>query len=67
MTATCTFCGKEVNPQSRQTYTRVVGWHRPGKAGGSDIVLRQLLNEWACPQCVDKVRWGVNVGQESLV
>jgi hypothetical protein len=65
--ATCTFCGEEVNPHSRFTYTRVVGWHRPGKAGGSDITLRELLDEYACPKCIDQIRWGVHPSQQALM
>jgi hypothetical protein len=64
--ATCSFCGKEVNPRSRLTYTRVTGWHRPGKAGGSDIVLRELLDEWACQWCIDQLRYGVHPAQQRL-
>ncbi len=62
----CVFCGKPVDTNNRSTYRRVTGWDRPGKAGGSDIVLRERLQQWAHPFCVDRQRDGVSVHQETL-
>jgi len=62
----CSFCGREVNPASRWTYTKIVGWHRPGKAGGSDISLRQKVDEYACPGCIESLKAGVAVEQEAI-
>ena len=64
--AACTFCGEPVNPRSRSTYTRMQGWDRPGKAGGSDVVLRERLAEWAHPWCIDRERNGIHAQQETL-
>ena len=62
----CTYCGEEVNPASRWTYTRIIGWHRPGNAGGSDISLRKKLDEYACVSCIEKLKAGIPVRQEEL-
>lgn len=69
----CSYCGTPVDPTARTTWTRVVGWQRmagvrpSGKHGGSDIALRQALDEWACPTCIVRLQNGVGVGQESLL
>jgi hypothetical protein len=34
--------------------------------GGSDIALRQPLDEWACMHCVDRLQSGVNAAQLEL-
>ena len=65
--ARCTYCTKPVDPNSRYTYTRVMGWDRPGKAGGSDISLRERLEVFACPTCIERIRSGVNPAQEAFV
>ena len=63
----CSFCSEPVDPNSRYTYTRISAWDRPGKAGGSDVVLRERLAEFAHPQCIDRVRNGINPKQETFV
>jgi len=67
MTMTCWFCGKPVNPALRETYRSISGWERPGKAGGSDIVLREPTGSYAHPTCIMLTRNGLNVRQETLV
>jgi hypothetical protein len=63
----CSYCQEPVRPNSRFTWTRVQGWHRPGKAGGSDVVLRESVDEWACPRCISRIRLGVNPDQQALM
>jgi hypothetical protein len=69
----CIYCGTSVDPTARTTWQRVIGWQRmagvraSGKHGGSDIALREAVNEWACPTCIVRVRNGVDVGQGSLL
>lgn len=71
--AVCHYCGNDVDPLSRTTYRRVVGWERKagvrasGSHGGSDITLRELLDEYACPGCIQLLRSGVAPAQESLL
>lgn len=53
-------------------YRRVVGWEakasvhgRPG--GGSDVSLREPTGDYACITCIDRLKSGLNVGQEALL
>ena len=68
----CVYCHTNVDPAANGTFTRVVGWERKGysetRRGGSDIVLREPVPDvFACQFCVDKLKAGVNVSQESLL
>jgi hypothetical protein len=66
----CVYCGEPLD-SLRGVYQRVTGWERKAAAasrrGGSDIVLRQQLDEWACADCVHKLQAGVHVDQQALV
>jgi hypothetical protein len=63
----CAFCGEAVNPNSRFTWYRVIGWGRPGGAGGSDIMLRQRHGEeFAHDHCVRLAKSPVIAGQLSI-
>ena len=66
------YCGHSVEPAHHGTFTRVLGWERKGysetRRGGSDIVLREPVPDiFACQFCVDKLKAGVSVAQESLL
>ena len=65
----CTYCGRPVDPQSRETWQRVVGWSRPGKSGGSDIACREPHPRvrFACDPCVRMVQSGLSPHQGTLV
>ena len=68
----CVYCDCSVDPNANGTYTRVRGWERKAysasRRGGSDIVLRETTPDvFACQFCVDKLKAGVNVSQESLL
>ena len=67
----CFYCGDQVDPLARSTWRRVVGWERKALAesrrGGSDIVLRETRDEYACPSCVTRLQAGLPVAQESLL
>ena len=68
----CVYCDCSVDPSANGTYTRVRGWERKGysetRRGGSDIVLREPVPDtFACQFCIDKLKAGVNVSQESLL
>lgn len=73
MQSYCTYCGLEVDPNSQLTYTRVRGWEKKpgirasGVRGGSDIVLREHVAEYACYECITKMREGLSIGQDSLL
>ena len=68
----CFYCRTHVDPAANGTFTRVIGWERKGysetRRGGSDIVLREpVADVFACQFCVDKLKAGVNVSQETLL
>jgi hypothetical protein len=67
----CFYCGDPVDVQARTTYRRVTGWERKALAAtrksGSDITLRETLDEYACPVCISLRRDGIQPGQESLL
>jgi len=68
---TCPFCGEPVDPLSRQTWRRVVGWERKAQAmtrkSGSDIALREARDEFAHDLCIRRAQAGVSPLQESLI
>ena len=69
----CSYCGEQLDPLSPWVHQRVIGWQRmagvraSGKHGGSDISLRETLDEWACPGCIGRLKAGVHIAQESLL
>ena len=68
----CTYCNLPLNPESRLTYRRVQGWEHRAPAntprkGGSDIVCREPLDEFACDACVGKLRRGLSPDQGALL
>ena len=71
LTRACHFCRAVVDPLDQAVYRRVVGWERKAfgetRRGGSDIVLRELRDEYACPVCVARLRAGLDARQESLL
>lgn len=62
---TCTFCGMQVDSRHPQSYVLAHGWKRIGNNGNS-ITLARLDDEWACTDCIDKLRKGIPVGQMSI-
>ena len=72
MNPTCTYCRTTVDPTDPGVYERVIGWERKAfqasRRGGSDIVLRERIPDtFACQFCVDKLKAGVSVAQETLL
>lgn len=67
----CQFCPKEItDPTGRGFFERVTGWQTKGAAesrkGGSDIVLREGTGEFACGECILKMKQKVNAAQAAL-
>jgi hypothetical protein len=67
----CELCRKPVDPTAPTTLQRITGWERRALAssrrGGSDIVMREHVEEFAHNNCVEKQRMGISVGQEVLL
>lgn len=68
---TCFYCGESVDPNSRFTWHRVVGWERKAVAAsrrsGSDIALRESRDEYACDSCVSRAKRGVAPRQDAML
>ena len=68
----CGLCGEDVDPVDKKTFRRVQGWEQiagirlSGKQGGSDISLRERLDEWAHPACIALAKSGVHREQGEL-
>jgi hypothetical protein len=71
MNCACALCGQPVDPTSNTTFQRVIGWQRKAitasRKSGSDIVMRERLEDVAHGHCVELARSGVSVAQESLL
>jgi hypothetical protein len=71
MTTACHYCTLPVDPDAPSTYRRIEGWERRAlgvsRRGGSDITLREQLDVFACPVCIERLRSGLSVGQEALL
>lgn len=70
MNLACTYCGLDVDPRSRTAWHRIVGWERKATAStrksGSDIALREARNEYACNECIQRLKRGVAALQRDL-
>lgn len=66
--AVCTFCGTEVDPYAHTTYQKESGWSHRREGGGTNaLALAQKHDEWACWTCIDKLKAGIPLEQQSLV
>ena len=68
MTVPCTFCEREIDPESRMTYRKVIGWERPREGGGTNaLTLREPTQVFACSSCIEKLKLGIPIGQPTLI
>jgi hypothetical protein len=69
--ATCALCGRTVNALDPYTWRRVVGWERKAtqasRKSGSDIALREPLDEYAHSACIRLAQQGLAPTQEVLL
>lgn len=67
----CFYCGEPVDSKSRFTWRRVIGWERKATAesrrSGSDIALREAVDEYACDRCVSRIKQKISPAQGSLM
>lgn len=68
----CHHCQQPVDPDSPRTWRRIKGWERraskhSSRRGGSDIVLRQPVDTFACDFCVSQLRNGRAPTQGALL
>lgn len=68
MNVRCVYCLEWAEPSF--AYQRIQGWERKASAdsrrGGSDISLREHVDEFACFACVERKKAGVNIHQGTL-
>jgi hypothetical protein len=66
---TCLYCRKPVDPD--KAFRAVRGWQTKGvsatRRGGSDIILREPLEEFACRDCILRRKHGLSQGQGKLI
>ena len=71
MTFFCVYCSSKLDPNDPTTYRRCRGWERKGlpgsRRGGSDIVLREAGEEFACWSCIDRKKRGLAPSQGALL
>ena len=64
----CVTCEKEVDPNARTTWQRVIGWERKRKGGGTNAVaLRETLQQFMCGECMIQRLEGIDPMQETFV
>jgi hypothetical protein len=68
----CAYCCAPVLPDAPDTFVRVTAWeHRAfaggSRRGGSDLCLRERLPEYACSECVQKLKRGIAPVQGALI
>ncbi|HSE45686.1 MAG TPA: hypothetical protein VLA89_10215 [Gemmatimonadales bacterium] len=72
VTVPCYFgCGREVDPSNRMAWHRITGWERmssksSARRGGSDISMRERTGEYACDECIRRVKAGLSPLQEGM-
>jgi hypothetical protein len=63
---TCVFCASIVDSNADGVYEFVQGWARNRKQGTNAVALQKRMNVFACDICIDKLKAGIPVGQQSL-
>jgi hypothetical protein len=72
MLAGCVFCANRLHTNQRGTWQHVIsGWvpvHRYGgnKRGTNSLTLPRLEHVFACELCIDKLKAGIPLGQQTL-
>lgn len=67
----CTFCAVMVDSNGSGTWQRATGWlpikrYSGNKAGTNSLTLRKSLDEYACSECISKLKAGVPPGQMTI-
>lgn len=68
---TCKFCAKFVDGNAPGTWRRATGWlpvkrYSGNKVGTNNLTLREYVEEYACAECIDRLKHGIPVGQLSI-
>lgn len=65
--ATCTYCGIFVDTAAIGVYQLATGWLENRRRGGANTVaLPNRRYKFACRECIDRLRHGINPDQGSL-
>jgi len=66
MNGRCVYCNRPVTID--HDYRKVIGWERHRSGGGTNaLAVREPQDEWACSECVSKLKRGVTMEQTSLI
>jgi hypothetical protein len=69
--STCFYGDHLADPDEPSTGRRVVGIevkaYDPSRRGGSDIIHREPTGEFVCGRCIERLRMGLSVHQDSLL
>lgn len=67
----CVYCGATMDPLTEYVWRRTCGWERKARGSsrksGSDIVLRQSREKFACDSCVQRLKRGIAPNQGALL
>lgn len=67
MKVDCHFCGDQLDTSMGRVSQFVSGWERRRRAGGTNaIILRKVHPQWACYECIEKLRAGIDPAQQRL-
>lgn len=65
--ATCVYCADQLDTSATGVFQLARGWLENRRRGGANtIALAERLPKYACGICIDKLRSGIPVGQQTL-
>jgi len=63
---TCVYCAAQIDTRDARHYQRIKGWALNRNRGNS-VTLGVRSHQWACHDCIDKLKNGLSIGQLSLL
>lgn len=63
--ATCVYCAIQLDTREPRVYQGITGWAL-NKNQGNSVTLGKRSHQWACNECIDKLKHHVPIGQQSL-
>ena len=65
--ALCVYCGELIDTAANHTFQLGYGWIEQRRGGGNHATqLMQMKNQYACKECIAKLRKGISTDQGSL-
>lgn len=68
---TCVYCAVFIDGNAPGTWRKATGWlpvarYKHNKGGSNSLTLRTNLEEYACAECIDRLKHGIPVGQMTI-